>query len=175
MFLQYKISDARRWLRAGFLFAAVAGIAHAQPANPAWSQLIADRGQAGLLKIGMSLESLEHALGKKVQLHPAGNNQTGAMLEASDLGLIGIPTLYGVPVEGVDVFFVESSRKRLEIALFALVLPCPALARLDEQIQLQTGAKQRTPAGLAYRVSKNGRYAFQLQDKPTCNFWIRHV
>ncbi|WP_152528742.1 hypothetical protein [Rhodoferax saidenbachensis] len=175
MFLRYKISDARRWLRASFLFVAVTGIAHAQPANSASSQLIADRGQTGLLKIGMPLASLEHILGKKVQLHPAGNNQTGAMLEASDLGPIGIQTLYGVPVEGVDVFFVGSSRKKLEIAMFALVLPCSALVRLDEQIQLQTGTKQRTPAGLAYSVSKNGRYAFQLQDKPSCNFWIRHV
>jgi len=97
------------------------------------------------------------------------------MLEKNDLVRLGISTLYGAPVEGADISFVENQQKQLHVEFFALVVPCSARSQLLEQIEPQTAANLKTPAGLPYRVSKNGKYAFSFQEKPVCALWVRHV
>ena len=163
------------WIGPVLLSINIAGVSYARATQPVQPRLIADQGKAGLLKIGMSLASLELILHNKVQLHPAGTNQFGAMLEVGDLPQLGISTIFGVSVEGVDVYFVENSRRQLIIEMFALALPCSDLGLLETQFERQTAERIKTPAGLEYRVLKNGKFAFVLQSKPSCNAWIRPV
>ena len=132
-------------------------------------------GRVGRLSIGMASSQLEQRLKRKLEVQFAGQGRAGASLEQpAELERLGVRTILGVRVKGVDIFFIEEGNN-LTVDFVSLGIACPAAPELQSKLSPESHLSATEIHIAAGPSPSHKRYIWSVEVKPTCRLWLREA